>query len=71
MSAMAKSTGVEPYVLAQGAAYLEEVKVVSCVFAAGTGNRSSSTDTAVRCAGPDRAQIVLKATKSTASTFRS
>ena len=62
MSAIAIEQVVEPYVRPKALQYLEEGKVV--VFAAGTGNPFSTTDTAAALRGAEiGAEVVLKATK--------
>ena len=67
MSAIAIEQVVEPYVRPKALQYLEEGKVV--VFAAGTGNPFFTTDTAAALRGAEiGAQVVLKATRSTACT---
>ena len=67
MSAIGIEQVVEPYVRPKALQYLEEGKVV--IFAAGTGNPFFTTDTAAALRGAEiGAQVVLKATRSTAST---
>jgi uridylate kinase len=67
MSAISIEQVVEPYVRPKALQYLEEGKIV--IFAAGTGNPFFTTDTAAALRGAEiGAQIVLKATRSTAST---